>query len=350
MVGRGWRADFYLRLARELAHDVVGVVTRSPERGHEVERAWDVPTYRSVAKLLAATEPRFVVTSVAKSANPDVIRELVDRGTPVLAETPPAPTLDSLRELWATAGESGLVQVAEQYPFQPMHMARQELVRRGLIGTPTSVEVSSTHDYHAVALIRGLLGVGFSPIEVAGRRFTSQLLRGPDRSGWPSADELVETQQTVATLDFGSGRMGLYDFTYNQWWHPLRTHRHVVRGTHGEIVDDRVMRMADVRSPVLSRIERRQAGVDSNLEGFALDTLSVDAGVLWRNPYFPKRLSDEEIAIATCLDRMAAWTQHDGPAPYPLAEACQDQLIALAIAQACDTGQPVTTTEEAWAA
>lgn len=347
IVGRGWRADFFLRLARELSFEIAGVVTRSAERGREIEAAWGVPTYRDIAAL-AAQQPEFVVTSVPKDANPGVVRELVEHGIPVLSETPPAPTVAELRSMWTAVGTSGLVQVAEQYQFQPMHAARQALVRQGRVGAVTGVEVSSTHDYHAVSLIRGLLGARFAPATVSARTFTSKILRGPNRSGWPTTEELIEVDRTVATLDLGDGRMGLYDFTDNQWWHPLRTHRHVIRGTHGEIVDDTLVRMIDSRTPARSRIERRQAGIDSNLEGHALDTLTVDGAVCWRNPFFPARLSDEEIAIATCLHLMAAWVRGEGPPPYPLAEACQDQLVSLAMAQSRTTDQPVVTTTEPW--
>jgi predicted dehydrogenase len=79
---------------------------------------------------------------------------------PVLAETPPAPDLDGLRGLWSAVGASGLVQVAEQYLMMPSHAARAALVATGVIGTPTQVQVSSTQQYHAIALIRGLLGAG----------------------------------------------------------------------------------------------------------------------------------------------------------------------------------------------
>jgi hypothetical protein len=46
---------------------------------------------------------------------------------------------------------------------------------------------------------------------------------------------------------------------------------------------------------------------------------------------------------------MAAWVRGDGPPPYPLAEAAQDQLVALAIEEAADLDRPVATTTEAWA-
>jgi predicted dehydrogenase len=330
VVGGGWRAEFYLRLARELParFTVVGQVTRS-----------------GLAEMLDR-RPDFVVTAVAKEANARIVAELVERGVPVLSETPPAPTVEALRELWSVAG--GLVQVAEQYPFQPMHAVRLGLARDGALGQVTGAQVSSTHDYHAVALLRGLLGAGFAPAVVGAGRFAAPIVRGPDRGGRPAVEELVEAHRVVATLDFGAGRLGLYDFTDGQWFHPLRGHRHVVSGTHGEIVDDVVVRLADAGTAVSSRIERRQTGLGADLEGFALDVLTLDGAVRWRNPYFPARLSDEEIAIARCLDAMSAWVGGTGEPPYPLAEACQDQLIALAIAESWRTARPVRTNDEPW--
>jgi hypothetical protein len=73
------------------------------------------------------------------------------------------------------------VQVAEQYLLMPAHAARLAAVRAGAIGSPTSVQVSSTHLYHAVSMIRGLLGVGFEPATVSARSFTAPLA---DRIGF----------------------------------------------------------------------------------------------------------------------------------------------------------------------
>jgi hypothetical protein len=40
---------------------------------------------------------------------------------------------------------------------------------------------------------------------------------------------------------------------------------------------------------------------------------------------------DDEIAMATLLERMADWVRGERPEPYPLAEGAQDQQVALAI-------------------
>jgi len=361
VVGSGWRAEFFVRMARLMPDkfECTGVVTRSAERGAEVERLWGVPTVRTIEELVTGAlpgagrspdRPELVVVSVPWPVTPDVTRELVELGIPVLTETPPAPDADGLRSLWADVGSSGLVQVAEHSPAMPAHAARIAAVDAGLIGTPTSVQISSTHLYHAVGLIRRLLGVGLGEVTVRASVFDAPLLAPLLREGWSGATEPVEAWTILATLDFGAGRSALYDFTDNQWHNPLRTNRIVVRGSHGEIVDDAVTRFAGPETVLTSTIHRRVSGLEQNLDGFDLEHLSLDGRVLYRNPYRGARLADDDIAVASLLDATGAWVRGDGPAPYPLADGCQDHLVGLAIEEAGRTGETVRTDREAWGA
>lgn len=351
LIGSGRRTRFYLRLAA-MAPDrfrVAGVVTRTAERGAEVTAQHGVPTFRSPAELAGAHRPDLMVASVPWAASPDAIRAVVALDLPVLAETPPAPDLDGLRSLWNDVGSSGLVQVAEQYLLMPGHAARLSATRLGLIGEVTSVQVSSTHQYHAVSMIRGLLGVGYESAVVSGRAFSAPLANPLTPQGWTHDLEPHPATTTLATMDFG-GRMGLYDFTDNQWWNPLRTRRIVIRGSAGEISDDRVIRMTDPTTAVESMLIRRQSGIDLNLEGMDLHHISLDGEVLYRNPFIGTRMSDDDIAVAAILEATRRWAQGDGPAPYPLAQACQDHLLTLAIGESVKTGADVTATVEPWSA
>jgi predicted dehydrogenase len=278
-----------------------------------------------------------------------VIAEAVERGIPVLAETPPAPSAPELRQLWHTVGDSGLVQVAEQYLLMPTHAARAAAVRGGIIGTPTQVQVSSTQQYHAVSLIRGLLGVGFAPATVRAARTTAPLVNPLDRGGWTDDPTPKPATTTVATVDFGAGRSGVYDFTDNQTRNLLRFRRILIRGTHGELRDDDIVHLAGPRAIATTPLVRRQTGHDLDLDGFDTQTITLGGEVLYRNPFPGQRWNDDEIATGTLLTAMAAWARGDGPPPYPLAEAAQDQLLALAIEEAADLDRPVTTAIEAWA-
>jgi predicted dehydrogenase len=350
VVGSGWRAEFFLRMARLMPDrfQVTGVVTRGPERGAEVEERWGVATHRTIKELLAAGDPEFVVVSVPWSAAPAATIEAVEHGARVLCETPPAPDLPALRDLWTAVGPSGLVQVAEQYLMMPSHAARWAVLRAGTIGTVTSVQVSSTHLYHAVSMIRNMLGAGFAEVEVTARSFTAPLADPVSREGWTGGVEARPASTTVALMDFGGGRSGVYDFTDNQWLNPLRGNRIVVRGSHGEMVDDRVTQLVDPVTVVESALVRRQTGIDLNLEGFDLDHISHNGAVVYRNPFQGARLAEDDISVATLMDRMGAWCRGEGPEPYPLAEACQDHLVALAIEEAVRTGTTVRTGSAPW--
>ena len=350
IVGGGWRSHLLLRLADAAPGrlNAAGVVTRTADAGERVTARWGVPTYRTIDELLKAEDVDYVVAAVSWPAMPGVIRDLVAAGMAVLAETPPAPDLDRMRSLWGDVAGSGLVQVAEQYLLMPGHAARHTVIQDGVIGQATSVEISSTHLYHAVSLIRGLLGVGMDDVVVNARDFRAPLVDPLTFDGWDLQAVPEPRTTTIATLDFGD-RMGLYNFVENQWWNPLRTRRIVVRGSRGELVDNTIVRLVDPTSPVESSLVYRRTGVDMNLEGSELVHVSFDGRVVYRNPWLGTRLSEDDIAVASMLEAEGAWVRGEGPEPYPLAQACQDHAIGLAIQESARTGAEVHVAKNVWA-
>ena len=239
LIGGGFRARAFLQVARSLdTVRCVGAVVRTPRR-------LEVPTYPVAGGVPARGPGRLRPDRDAKPVTPAFVVDAVERGLPVLAETPPAPDLAGLRDLWSAVGDSGLVQVAEQYLLMPSHAARAALVASGAIGTPTQVQVSSTQQYHAVSLIRGLLGAGRGPVSVRASRFTAPLVSPLSRAGWTDDEEAHPATTTIATLDFGDGRSGVYDFTEQQTRNQLRFRRLTVRGIGGELHNDEVVRMTD---------------------------------------------------------------------------------------------------------
>ena len=324
MVGSGFRAAAFRRIAARIGEPrCAGVVVRTPRR-------LEVPTFPDLAECLRVARPDFVVTAVPRAVTPGVVAELAGHGVPVLAETPPAADVAGLRAVWQAAGAGGLVQVAEQYPLMPTHSARRAVVERGLIGTPTQVQVSSTQLYHAVSLIRGLLGAGRQPVTVRATRHRAPLMNPLDRGGWTDDPVAAPATTTIATLDFGGGRSGVYDFTDNQTRNQLRSRRLLVRGSHGEVQDDRVLRLAGPRTIVRTGITRNTAG-----------DLALGDEILFRNPWPGLRFNDDEIATARLLRATADWVRGLAAPPYPLAEGLHDHRIGLAIEEAASTGRTV---------
>lgn len=334
IVGSGWRTEFFTKMGRLLPEDLelVGVAVRRPERAQELRASWGVPAYLSPQDLLRGARPDFVITSVPWAANPEMVTGLVHGGAKVLSETPPAPDADQLAALWDEIGDQRAVQVAEQYPRLPGHAARAEIVRQGVIGPATNVQISSTHTYHAIALMRSLLGIEDAPPTRVNATVVHAPLVDPlSRAGWTGDTEAKDATTTFATFDFGGGRSGLYDFTTNQWHNQLRHRRIVIRGSQGEIADDDVVYARDPGTIIRSPLVRQQLGYDVHLDGYDTELIAFEGQPVWRNPFLGLRLMDDEIAVGQLLLATARWATDRGPAPYPLARACQDHLLGLAI-------------------
>ena len=91
------------------------------------------------------------------------------------------------------------------------------------------------------------------------------------------------------------------------------------------------------------------AGQDGNLEGFYHKGILAGNEWLYRNPFAPARLTDDEIAVATCLQKMAEYVQ-GGPSFCGLPEASQDHYLSLMIEKAVRTGEAVKAEKQVWAA
>lgn len=349
LVGGGWRAEFYLRIARALPERfaVGGMFVRNKDKAAELGRIWGVEVYTSLEEFIAAGGYTFAVLCLKREVSKDYIIRLAAEGIPLLAETPPAQDLTQLTALWDAVDRSAVIQIAEQYMFQPMHAARLKVVRSGRLGRISQAQVSAAHGYHGISLIRQLLGVGFRNVTIRAQRFGSSIVNGPQRSGPPSAEELVRTEQTLATLDFGSS-LGVYDFTRDQYFSWIRAGRLLVRGDRGELMNDEAAWLESYDNPLYSKLRRVDAGHGGSLEGLHLRGIIEDGEWQYRNPFAPARLTDEELAIAESLYRMQLHVE-GGPSFYSLAEGSQDQYLSLLMEQAAASGETVRSASQPWA-
>jgi len=352
IVGGGKRSAHFLRVAASNPElfEVTSVNVRSPAHAAQLKRDWNVATNTTLSQACETGAPDFVLVAVPRESAPELINRVVDLGQPVLVETPPAPSVQDLSDLWARVGSSGRVQVAEQSIFMPGHLARLRAIEKGIIGKVTSVQVSSNHEYHAVAVMRSFMQLNFEAVNISAHTFESQLIDPISFGGYTGdlAPKTVET--TIAILNWGPA-MGLYDFTTNQWFNPLRRPRITIRGSHGEISGDRIIRMADERTTLESDFVRRSPGPDFNEEGFDLESISLEGEVLYRNDFYGSRLSDNELAIAELLRAMGGFARNGGVGPYPLSQGMQDHLIGQVILEATKAaGSTLSIGAADWAA
>jgi hypothetical protein len=347
IIGGGWRAEFFFRIAQAMPERfrIAGCVARTASTRARVKAGWNIPVFEDIDALLKEC-PEFVVTSVPRAVSGPLLVELASRNMPVLAETPPASDLEGLIELWKNLPDDARVQIAEQYPFQPLNAARLAFVRSGRLGDIHQVQISIAHGYHGMVLIRRFLGIGYENAIISAFAVKSPLIAGPGRSGPPLEEKKVESLQVIARLQFGD-QLAIFDFASDQYFSWIRSNRLLVRGERGEINNLAASYLADFRTPVRVRFERSDAGQAGNLEGYYHQGYSAGEAQWYQNPFAPSRLSDDEIAIATCLSSMAVYLK-TGHSFYSLAEASQDHYLSLLIDEAVKTGKTVESSRQLW--
>ncbi|MCU1494723.1 MAG: putative dehydrogenase [Acidimicrobiaceae bacterium] len=350
IVGAGWRTTFYLRVASAASDrfHLSGVVARSRERAEEVTRAWGVEAHPGLESLLqGGRRPDFVVLSVPRSATVRWLEELTAAGLPVLCETPPGVDLPELLRVTELAARGPRVQVAEQYQYQPLHAARLALTDGGVIGTTSMVSLSVAHDYHGFSLMRRHLQMTGEPAVLRASTLRSTIESGFGTSGPRRTPGTTEEIRTVGLVDFGSS-FGLYDFAGEQYFSYIRSPHVSIRGSIGEISDRTVRRLLTLDEPISEELRREETGLEGDLGGRSLRGISFGDRWSYKNPFPGARLSDDEIAIATCLELMGRYAE-GGPAFYGLADAAQDHYLSLCLHQAATTGDAVHAVTQPWA-
>ena len=82
IIGCGWRAQFYLRVAAACPDlfEAVGVVGRDEQKAHAFAADWHTTAFASAEQMIHQARPDFVVVSVPPQAAPDVLRALSAAG------------------------------------------------------------------------------------------------------------------------------------------------------------------------------------------------------------------------------------------------------------------------------
>ena len=160
-------------------------------------------------------------------------------------------------------------------------------------------------------------------------------------------EKRVDSEQVIAYMNFGN-KLGIYDFTNEQYFSWIRSLRLHVRGDKGEITDERIKYLKDFKTPIELDLRRQTAGENENLEGYYLKGILAGDKWIYQNPVIPGRITDDEIAIATCLMKMDQYVK-GGPEFYSLAEASQDHYLALMVDKAVKTGETIKTETQPWA-
>lgn len=91
IMGGGWRAEFYLRIAQALPEEfaVSEIWMRDEAKAREMESRWGIKTTSDLDGFLGRRDFSFVVLTLSRSVAAEYIAKLAGMGIPVLTETPP---------------------------------------------------------------------------------------------------------------------------------------------------------------------------------------------------------------------------------------------------------------------
>lgn len=343
VVGRGWRAQFFVRAAKKLPErfELTGVLCRTQEKAEAFAREHGVKAYWNMDDLLA-DQPDYVVSSVNRAGMPDMAMQLLERGMHVLSETPLADDEETLKKLLDTQRRSGkLLEMAEQYFLYPSHQARRALIEKGLLGDVQSVWMSMMHDYHGISMLRDYLGEETGSVTIAARHICSPIIKTGARGGYLTDGEESEEYRVFAQLDYGDGRMGLYDFACTQYHSAIRSSHLRILGTHGEIFDDEVRWLRAGNRPAKARLVKHADEITGTLRA-----IDFDGARVYENPFRTDvAMTEDEIAVCHVLVRMAQAVAGGAP-HYPY--AYRDSYLSMKMRAAAEKNETVTADALAW--
>lgn len=332
IVGNGWRAMFFVRIARQFPElfRLNFMLCRSREKADRIALEQGIPTTVSEEACMAS-QPDFVVAAVSKASGFQVAKQWAMKGFAVLCETPAGMNEEELRELWELKKRYGArIQIAEQYVRYPVIAAGLKAVREGKLGRPYSVTLSAAHDYHGASLIRHMLNIGPESMKIRGKRYVLPVRETDSRYGAITDGSIKPYERTCVTMEFGSGAMAYYDFSGVQYHSFIRS-RHVnVQGQDGEWNDTLLRYTGNDYLPVE---EKLLPWLDERYRALETEELKQAAG-RW-NPVLKLDGIQDEYAIASMMFDMRDYL-NGGEEIYPLAEALEDAYTWLLMRQAAE--------------
>lgn len=349
IIGGGWRSEFYVHVAKALPElfECKGVWLRNEEKAIIYRKKMMVETFLDLEDCLNLSVDFFILSLPGK-VNFEYCKKLVELGKHILMETPVAPDVDGLNEIWKLKQKTGaVIGIAEEYHLQPYFSSIISLVNKGFVGNPSYLYMSATSKYHFVNVARRLLQTEMEPFSVRGEMFERKMIKTCSRKGECVETELSQTNQEFCRIQFKDGKTVVYDFSPGQFMALLRSENIMLRAEKGEIKGNQVLYINEENECIEENIMRIDLGRYTNLQAYTHKGFTFNGRWIYKNPFMGASLSDDEIAVASELLGMQRYVE-TGEEYYPFRDALQDTYIYFLMKEAIDTGKEVQSTIQSW--
>jgi predicted dehydrogenase len=346
IVGSGWRALHYVRIAKALPQhfELCALLCRTEEKAERFSKQYSIHATISIEECIAM-KPDFVVVSVNKPSIASVSIEWMQRGFPVLCETPVAQTEEEAIQIRRLLESGCKLTVAEQYTRYPLNRALLKVIEKGFIGEPEYAVVSIAHEYHGASLIRAFLGIGpHVGYDVSGKEFTFATTETKNRYETFTDGRIAMKKRALALFTFENGKVAVYDFDSEQYHSTIRGNmlkvqgkrgeiqgrRGEIRELRGEILGDTVRYLDEANEPHLehlevdSRVVHRESDNPNMREIREIVRIMFNGEVVYEPPFGLCGLSEDETAMATLMWQAGEYVIGEGENPYGFEEAFLD--------------------------
>jgi predicted dehydrogenase len=346
VIGTGKRSDtVYASLLNILKEDVafVGIWGRSEDEARALGEKYRVPWFTDFDQMRDELEMDAAIISVARPANGEIGRRVIELGLHALLETPIATSLEDADAIIKGAEANNLkVEVAEQYYRRPMERLKHKLIDADVFGKIlVAYNDFMGHGYHGVSLIRSYIGFDIPVVSVTG--VTTKFAVAPHYSWISQTHGSRDEEWEHASLHFANGALGFYNWSSISYDSALRWQRSTrFFAERGMAIDNRFTTLtSDGKDPQLIEIKRffhNVGGMETLTELVALTSPEV----VWRNPFRAYYMDDEMIAVAGCLMSLVNAIREDKLPEYGPVQARLDQEVTLAIYESAeDSGASV---------
>ena len=331
IVGSGYRAEYFGRIAARCPHLFQALfLCRSREKAEKVTKNTGISAVTSPEEA-ARFSPDFFVIAVDRDHMADTAEEWIQRGFPVVTETPVGAGMEQLERLWKLQQEKrAKIVCCEQYHRYPLLRQGLDAVSRGVIGDPSSCYLSLAHDYHGFSLIRRMLLSQGESYTIRGTRLKRPVTLTDSRYDAIWDGSMGDEARDILHVSFESGKQAIYDFSSIQYRTFIRSRHVMVRGSRGEWSDCEISYTDPENQP-----RRMPLMPDIPPEYRCLDNQTLkETRKTWKSELFLDTIQDE-FAIASILLDMEKYLS-GGPSPYPLSEALEDALFWLLMQKAVE--------------
>ena len=340
--GRGTAVRLSHILVMNDVFNLVAICDRDEEKARKIAAEHNVRAYGRVQDLVQQETLDVAAVSTPGDSHHAICTYLAEHGVNIIVETPIAVTLP-LTDLIIDAVERNGVklEVAENYPRDPMHTMKRKMIDEGLIGDVLRVySFFQTGGYHIMSSLRMMAAAEAT-------RVTGIAMNTPIPCVNTSAiRQYTREDWSMCIIDFANGAVA---FTaYSALYHARALGRKSttffqVDGTTGTIVENDVhltteqQRLNDGRATVYP-IKSIMKEVDG---GRILDRVEIETEppVIWENPYPQYKVSPGSLAIIEEMDSIAQAVLNNQPTRYDAREGRKDMELQIAMGESGRLGR-----------